>query len=88
MSQAEFRSKIKRLEVKNHDRPTVRLSRLHSRPREHQAMRPGNFPVNANVIDLIRLTAHDKGERAAFSGVITEADDLLLANIWPKHPSA
>jgi hypothetical protein len=74
MRQAEFRSNTMRLEVKSHDRFTVGLSRVHNRPREHPAARPRNFLVNANVIKLIRLTAHDIGERAPFSRVISKPD--------------
>jgi len=88
MRQAEFRSSTMRLEIKSHDRFTVGFSRVHNRPREHQATRPRNFPVNANVIKLIRLTAHDKGERAAVSRVISKPDNLLVPDIWPKHPLA
>ena len=88
MRQAQFRSSTMSLEIKSHDRLTVGFSHVHNRPREHQATPPRNFPVNANVIKLIRLTAHDKGERAAFSRVISKLDNLLVPDIWPKHPLA
>ena len=88
MRQAEFRSSTMRLEIKSHDRFTVGFSRVHNRPGEHLAARPRNFLVNANGIKLIRLTAHDKGERAAVSRVISKSDNLLVPDIWPKHPLA